>query len=942
MHYVRALLALSVLTAPTPASAVVNDPAFVESSFIAAPAVLTGIEWAPDGSERLFVLRKQGQVHIVENGVLLAEPFATLSPIYTQSECGLIGMAFDPDFIDNGYVYFFVTVSAAEQQIIRFTAGGNVGTDKTVVLGGLPTAGTNHNGGALGFGPDGKLYWAIGDNGGARLGIQNDLTLLNAKVGRANRDGSVPGDNPFFDGDGPNNDYVWARGFRNPFTLTFQPAAERLWLSVVGTGYEQVFMLQAGDHGGYNWHESNQVPPFVAPAISYRTNKNTTWTIAAGGAVRTAGVTTVATVNPHRLRPGAKVTIAGMADSSFDGDFFVAGVPALTQFTYAQSAAADATSGGATVQSQLLGGAVTGGAFWDSSAPPADYRGNFMFGDYNSGKLIRATLDGENRVASVDEWGNGITRAVDVAVGPDGDLYYAGTGGEVFRARHASVAQGLVISRLNVRAAEAGSVAFNVRFAAPLTSARAVTIRRSSGDEDIAVEQGASLRFDAGSWASPQRVVLSAAADVDSLDDTAVVRVASSGLTAQLVRVRVTDDESFSLIVSPNALSLLEGSTAVLLISLTEPPSAALEVEVGLDGDPSVSVDSGAKLTFDASNWSQPQVVLVAASEDVDALAGVATLTVSGDGLATRQVEVAVDDNDSHAPLLLTQPVTQAIVGATYRYQVVVDALPEATLALEQAPAGMTIDPTAGVVEWVPQATGVELVSIRASNGIDPDATQSFELVVVADQAPSCSLTAPTTGAIISGTMAELFGDVFDDVSPTKAEFSIDGALTYEDVNDDGHYHLGGTHNQFDTTLLTDGEHVLAMTGYDSSGQTCVAEVTVTVANGSGEGDAGAGGEAGATSATGGEATQPEPPAAGQSGVAGANANDGGEPSAVESAAGGAAGATPEPGAGSSSTDDGCSCRATGASNGGAGPWQFGLLALLGWLRRRQPGLRRG
>src|SRR5437660_829703 len=84
------------------------------------------------------------------------------------------------------------------------------------------------------------IYWAIGDNGNGS-GANADLTSLASKIGRANRTGTVPGDNPFVDGAGPNNDYIWARGFRNPFTFTFQRSTGQLWSNTVGTNWEQVF-----------------------------------------------------------------------------------------------------------------------------------------------------------------------------------------------------------------------------------------------------------------------------------------------------------------------------------------------------------------------------------------------------------------------------------------------------------------------------------------------------------------------------------------------------------------------------------------------------------------------------------------------------------------------------------------------------------------------------
>lgn len=242
---------------------------------------------------------------MVEQGKLVTTPFATIAPIFLNSECGAIGLAFDPNFVDNGYVYVFVTVSATEQNIIRYTAVGNVGTEKTLIVGGLPTVGANHDGGALGFGPDGKLYWAIGDNGN-RSGADQDLASLAAKVGRANRDGSVPSDNPFFDGAGPNNDYTWARGFRNPFTMQFQPATGQLWLNVVGAGIEQIFTPAAGDHGGWDNYGSNQPAVFLLPVISYYTDDAPIFTVSPTGAVRAGGVVTITTTKEHRLRPAPR------------------------------------------------------------------------------------------------------------------------------------------------------------------------------------------------------------------------------------------------------------------------------------------------------------------------------------------------------------------------------------------------------------------------------------------------------------------------------------------------------------------------------------------------------------------------------------------------------------------------------------------------------------
>ena len=160
--FLRLALLLS-LFACGHAKAAVSDTNFTESTYYSAPSFLnaTGMAWAPDGSGRLFVITKgnssgpggfgTGTVRIIENGSLLGTPFATEN-VFTNSECGLIGMAFDPGFATNGYVYFFATASSSEQRIIRYTASGNTGTNRTVIVSGLPTRGFNHDGGAVASG----------------------------------------------------------------------------------------------------------------------------------------------------------------------------------------------------------------------------------------------------------------------------------------------------------------------------------------------------------------------------------------------------------------------------------------------------------------------------------------------------------------------------------------------------------------------------------------------------------------------------------------------------------------------------------------------------------------------------------------------------------------------------------------------------------------------
>src|SRR6185369_1049175 len=137
----------------------------------------TAMEFAPDG--RLFVCLQTGQLRVIKNGALLPTPFVSLS-VDSSGERGLLGIAFDPNFAANNFVYVYYTVSTTPRhnRVSRFTANGDVavGGSELVLLdlNNLSTA-TNHNGGAIHFGPDGKLYIAVGENANG----SNSQTLTN-------------------------------------------------------------------------------------------------------------------------------------------------------------------------------------------------------------------------------------------------------------------------------------------------------------------------------------------------------------------------------------------------------------------------------------------------------------------------------------------------------------------------------------------------------------------------------------------------------------------------------------------------------------------------------------------------------------------------------------------------------------------------------------------
>jgi glucose/arabinose dehydrogenase len=229
--------------------------------------------FSPDG--RLFVCLQGGQLRVIKNGSLLAAPFVSLT-VDSNGERGLLGLTFDPNFASNQFVYVYYTVpgAPAHNRISRFTASGDVAAagSETVILDleNLSSA-TNHNGGAIHFGPDGKLYAGVGENANA----SNAQTLSNrlGKLLRINADGSLPADNPFFNTATGANRAIWALGLRNPYTFAFQPGTGRMFINDVGaSAWEEINQGIAGSNYGWSICEGACSPPnanFRDPLFQY-------------------------------------------------------------------------------------------------------------------------------------------------------------------------------------------------------------------------------------------------------------------------------------------------------------------------------------------------------------------------------------------------------------------------------------------------------------------------------------------------------------------------------------------------------------------------------------------------------------------------------------------------------------------------------------------------
>ncbi len=206
------------------------------------------LAFAPDG--RLFYNElRTGQVRVVEGGSLQPAAFATLPTVSVIAEHGLLGLAIDPQFTVNHYVYVLNSLpapsgNALKNQVVRFTDVNGIGQDQTLIVDNLPVGNCCHDGGRIAFGPDGKLYISVGDTQDPNAA--QDPASLKGKVLRYNKDGTVPADNPT-----PGSP-VFALGMRNQFGLAFHPSTGDLFETENGTdNNDEINIIRAG--GNYGW-----------------------------------------------------------------------------------------------------------------------------------------------------------------------------------------------------------------------------------------------------------------------------------------------------------------------------------------------------------------------------------------------------------------------------------------------------------------------------------------------------------------------------------------------------------------------------------------------------------------------------------------------------------------------------------------------------------------
>ncbi|HEY0153239.1 MAG TPA: PQQ-dependent sugar dehydrogenase [Longimicrobium sp.] len=258
------LLALAACSGDDP----IDPPPAVEAlrlqevaSGLASPVFLT----SPADDARLFVVEQAGRIRIVENGAVLATPFLDIADrVGSGGERGMLSMAFHPRYAQNGFFYVYYTDRTGDIRVERFRvsadrARADAATARNIIT--IPHRdASNHNGGLVAFGPDGRLYLATGDGGGGgdpQRNGQSTASLL-GKMLRLDVDAAepyaIPAGNPFASGGG--RPEIWAIGLRNPWRFAWDREAGTLFVADVGqSAWEEVNVVAASAAGlNYGWN----------------------------------------------------------------------------------------------------------------------------------------------------------------------------------------------------------------------------------------------------------------------------------------------------------------------------------------------------------------------------------------------------------------------------------------------------------------------------------------------------------------------------------------------------------------------------------------------------------------------------------------------------------------------------------------------------------------
>ncbi len=386
-------LCVFVLSGPAARAQTFADSGFVAETLTTLPPYKpVGLAFAPDG--RIFIWQEHGIVRIFKNGALLPTPFINLGDrVNTLGDRGLLGLALDPNFSSNGYVYLLYTYeeghnpSSPEPKTARLTRVTANPTNTDVALSGseviilgsigngpcsdypvgadcIPSDGDSHTIGTLRFAPDGKLFVGIGDGASYTFADSlalraQDLNSYSGKILRINSDGTAPGDNPFDDGTNSIRSKVYSYGLRNPYRFSLHPVTGELYLADVGWNDWEEINRGRGANFGWPCFEGH------GPQTDYQ-----------------------AEFEQCRQLPQSVVT------------------PPLYTYSHAE------------------GNSAIGGFFYNATQFPAQYRGNYFFADYGGQFIRRMTFDAGGHMLGVQTFATDVEAPVSLEPGPDGALYY--------------------------------------------------------------------------------------------------------------------------------------------------------------------------------------------------------------------------------------------------------------------------------------------------------------------------------------------------------------------------------------------------------------------------------------------------------------------------------------------------------------------------------------
>lgn len=392
-RFVRVLFGAAVILAPSHA---------VGANVLATVRVASGLSGplfatAPPGdTQRLFIAEfNTGRIKILKNGSILGTPFLDIGSLVTDNtNFGLLGLTFHPNYASNGYLYVQYVDNSFYPTVARYHVSGNSdiadSSSAQIVIVLDDFAIFDHQGGTVAFGPDGYLYVAFGDGQGCDPGLraQNDGDL-HGKMLRLDVDGddfpsdpnrnyAIPATNPFV-GAGNPLDEIWAKGFRNPFRFTFDRSTGDLWEADVGQSQrEEINFQPASSTGGENY--------------GWRIKEGTVCFDAVSGCT-----------------PESSCTCSGCTAPIHE---------------YAHS------SGNCS---------ISGGSVYRGSAIPS-LAGTYFFGDWCSARIWSLKYNGSSVTDFTDRTselapGGGMTIDQPVAIGEDGagELYIVDMGGEIYK-----------------------------------------------------------------------------------------------------------------------------------------------------------------------------------------------------------------------------------------------------------------------------------------------------------------------------------------------------------------------------------------------------------------------------------------------------------------------------------------------------------------------------